>query len=47
MLCRYTLLNVDYYNVMFVQTKYIHLFGNVPTDDMWWAGWFVRPLLNC
>ena len=32
MLCRYTLLNVDYYNVMYVQTKYIHLFGSVPTD---------------
>ena len=36
----YTLVNVDYYNVMFVRTKYIHLFGDIPTDDMsaWRAG---------
>eukprot|EP01051_Picozoa_sp_SAG22_P003704 SAG22_NODE_183_length_16031_cov_36.647000_16_plen_539_part_00 len=41
----YTLVNVDYYNVLFVQTKYIHLFGDIPTDDMtaWRVGWFDRP----
>eukprot|EP01052_Picozoa_sp_SAG31_P049975 SAG31_NODE_11191_length_1056_cov_1.291536_2_plen_188_part_01 len=35
----------DYYNVNFVQTKYIHLFGDIPTDDMsaWRVGWYDRP----
>ena len=41
----YTLLAVDYYNVVYVQTKYIHLFGDIPTDDIsaWRAGWYDRP----
>ena len=28
-----------------MQTKYIHLFGDVPTDDIsaWRAGWYDRP----
>ena len=41
----YTLLAVDYYNCVYVQTKYIHLFGDIPTDDVsaWRAGWYDRP----
>ena len=41
----YTLLCVDYYNAVFVMDEYIHLFGDIPTDDMsaWRAGWLDRP----
>jgi hypothetical protein len=41
----YTLLCVDFYNVVFVQTKFVGLFGDVPTDDLeaWRAGWYDRP----
>jgi hypothetical protein len=41
----YTLLCVDHYNVVYVQTQYIHLFGDIPTDDIsaWRAGWYDRP----
>lgn len=41
----YTLLNVDFYNVLYVQTEYIGLFGDIPTDDLsaWHIGWYNRP----
>ena len=31
--------------MVYVQTQYIHLFGDIPTDDIsaWRAGWYDRP----